>query len=102
VVAETESGVTVQKVERLRPPEKTPLMILGALGVAGAGGVYAMSFATRDQFDSATTTEDLEKARDLTNILVLTSGGVLVLGGVVGYYGIILDGGAGVGFAGHF
>ncbi|MFZ5481534.1 MAG: hypothetical protein ACOZNI_32530 [Myxococcota bacterium] len=102
VVATTDSGLQVQKVERLRPPEKTPLMILGALGVAGAGGIYAMSFAARDEFEAAKTTEDLEKSRDLTNILVVTSGGVLVLGGVVGYYGIILDGGAGVGFAGHF
>ncbi len=95
-------GLQVQTVERLRPPEKTPLLVGGVLGVLGAGGVYAASFATRAQFDQATTTEELERTRDLTNALVLTSGGVLLAGLGVTYWGIVLDGGAGVGVGGRF
>ena len=95
-------GLEVKTVERLRPGEKTPLLIIGALGVVGAGGIYAMSFASRGQFDLASTTDELERTRDLTNALVLTSGGVLLVGIGVGYWGIILEGGGGVGLAGHF
>jgi hypothetical protein len=87
------------KVERLRPSEKTPLMIGGIVAVLGAGGVYAASFATRTQFEQATTFEDLERTRDLTNTLVLASGGVLAVGIGVSAWGIALDGGAGVGVA---
>ncbi|MDP2305930.1 MAG: hypothetical protein Q8P18_07860 [Pseudomonadota bacterium] len=95
-------GLQVQTVARLRPGEKTPLLIGGVLGVLGAGGVYAASFAVRSQFEQANTTEDLEKTRTMTNALVVASGGVLLLGAGIGYWGIILDGGGGVGIAGHF
>lgn len=95
-------SIVVQTVQRLRPGEKTPLLIGGVLGVLGAGGVYAASFAARSEFDGASTTEDLERDRTLTNALVIASGGVLLVGAGVGYWGIILDGGAGVGIAGHF
>lgn len=95
-------GLQVQSVQRLRPAEKTPLMIGGIVGILGAGGVYAASFATRSQFDQATTTEDLESTRTMTNALVVASGGVLLVGLGVSYWGIILDGGGGVGVAGHF
>lgn len=95
-------GLAVQKVERLRPAEKTPLMIGGALGIAAAGGLYAAAFAERQQFEQASTTEELDAARTATNAMVIASGGVLVLGLGIGYWGIVLDGGAGVGVAGHF
>lgn len=89
-------------VQRLRPAEKTPLMIGGVVGILGAGGVYAASLASRGQFDQATTTEELESTRTMTNALVIASGGVLLVGVGIGYWGIILDGGGGVGVAGHF
>lgn len=95
-------GLAVQTVERVRPAEKTPLVVAGIVGVLGAGGVYAASLATRSQFDTASTTEDLESSRMLTNALVLTSGGVLLAGLGVTYWGIVLDGGAGVGVAAPF
>jgi hypothetical protein len=95
-------GLQVQKVDRMRPAEKTPLMIGGALGVVAAGGIYAAAFAERQQFDRASTTEDLDASRTATNALVIASGGVLVLGLGIGYWGIVLDSGAGVGVAGHF
>ncbi len=101
-LTQASEGLQVQTVARMRPAEKTPLLIGGVLGVLGAGGVYAASFAARSQFDQANTTEDLEKTRTMTNALVLASGGVLLVGVGVGYWGVILDGGGGVGIAGHF
>lgn len=100
--AGTGNALVVQQVERLRPPEKTPLLIAGALGVVGAGGVYAASYFQRQAFDEAHTTEDLEQTRTLTNALVIASGGVLLIGAGVTYWGVVLDGGGGIGVAGHF
>lgn len=95
-------GLAVMKIERVRPPEKTPLIVLGALGVAGAGTVYGLSAMSRADFDAATTTAELEATRQQTNTLVLASGGVLLAGLGIGYWGVILEGGAGVGVGGHF
>ncbi len=96
----TDSGAI--KVERVRPPEKTPLMIVGAVAILGAGSLYAASFVTHDEFEASTTTDQLLERQTLTNALVLGSGGVLLAGLGVGYWGIVLDGGAGVGISGHF
>jgi hypothetical protein len=89
-------------VDRVRPPEKTPLMILGAVAIAGAGGLYAASFITHDEFENAGTTDELLQTQTLTNALVVSSGGVLLAGLGIGYWGIVLDGGASVGVSGHF
>ncbi len=102
LLTQPSEGLQVQTVDRVRPPEKTPILIAGVLGVLGAGGVYAASYAARSEFDQATTTEDLERTRDTTNMLVVTSGGVLLAGLGVTYWGIVLDGGAGVGVGGRF
>jgi hypothetical protein len=102
LLTQPSEGLQVQTVDRVRPPEKTPILIAGVLGVLGAGGVYAASYAARSEFDQATTTEDLERTRDATNMLVVTSGGVLLAGLGVTYWGIVLDGGAGVGVGGRF
>lgn len=92
----------VVKLERMRPPEKTPLMILGAAAIVGAGGIYAASFITRDEFENSKTTAELTQNQSTTNALIMASGGALLVGAGIGYWGIVLDGGAGVGFAGHF
>jgi hypothetical protein len=90
------------KLERLRPPEKTPLLVLGVAGIAGAGAIYATSYLTRQEFEGATTSEELDRYQATTNALVIASGGVLLVGAGIGYWGIILDGGAGVGVHGEF
>lgn len=95
-------GLQVMQIERVRPPEKTPLLIAGALGLVGAGGVYWASTFSRAEFDGASTTEELERTRTVTNAMVLASGGVLLAGAGVAYWGIILDGGAGVGVGVQF
>ena len=92
----------VQKIERTRPPMKTPTLILGGLGVAGGIGLYAMSFQTKKRFQQATTTAELERTRTATNGLVLGAGSAIVIGSGLTYLGVILDGGAGVQFRGTF
>jgi len=92
----------VVQVNRLRPPAKTPLMILGGVGVLGGGAVYALSFAAHKEFEAATTTDALLSAQKKTNLLVLASGGVLVLGLGVGYVGVTLDAGPGWMIGGRF
>lgn len=96
----TDSGAI--KVDRVRPPEKTPLMVIGAVAILGAGGIYAASFVTHDQFEQSTTSQQLLERQSLTNALVLTSGGVLLAGLGIGYWGVVLDGGASVGVTGQF
>jgi hypothetical protein len=59
----------------------------------GAGGVYGIAWSSRQTFEAATTTAQLEAARDTTNLLVMASGGVFAVGLGVGYWGAILAGG---------
>lgn len=98
--------LSVQKVKRVRPKAKTPLMIAGAAVALGAGGIYGASFATKGQFESATTTADLERYQTLTNTLVIASGATLVAGLSIEYAGILLGsapgGGGMVGWRGRF
>ena len=92
----------VVMIQRERPAAKTPLLVVGGAGLLAAGGVYAASYSSRNSFETATTDEDLAAARQLTNTLVLASGGVLLVGAGVGAWGMLLDGGAGVGMTMEF
>lgn len=92
----------VTTIQRERPPLKTPLIVVGAAGLAAGAGIYAASFSARGQFDEASTVAELDAARTLTNTLVMASGGVAVVGLGLGGFGMILDGGAGVGLHGRF
>lgn len=87
---------SVVKVDRVRPPAKTPLMVLGGAGVLAGGALYALSFGAANEFNAATTTDELTAARTRTNALVLGSVGALAAGVGIGYVGIILDAGPGV------
>ncbi len=89
-------------VQRNRPPAKTPLLVVGGAGLIAAGGVYAASYSARNSFDSASTEDDLQAAYTLTRTLVMASGGVLIVGGAVGAWGVWLDGGAAVGMTMEF
>ncbi len=92
--ATTDDTYAVMTVQRVRPKEKTPLILTGALGVLGGGGVYALAYGARQQFEAGTTTDDLEAKASLTNTLVVTSGAVAAVGLGVGYWGVILEGGS--------
>ena len=90
------TGVAVQRIERSRPPLKTPAIISGGVLMAAGVGMYAASFATRGSFDKASTLSDAESHRTVTNALVLGAGGALVAGAGLTYVGLMLDGGPGI------
>lgn len=90
VKAASDEGVARVVVQRVRPKEKTPLLLAGAAGLVGAGGVYALAWNARGEFDAATTTEQLLAAQDTTNMFVIASGGVFAVGMGIGYWGAIL------------
>jgi hypothetical protein len=100
--SENGSALMVERIERSRPPFKTPALIAGGLGFTAGIGLYVASFSTRDKFEKATTISEMEKQQMLTNTLVLASGGAVVVGLGVGYLGIILDGGPGIRLNGSF
>ena len=95
-------GDDVVMVERIRPPMKTPLMLVGGAAMLGAGGTYAASYLMSQSFQEATTTDQANQLRTTTNALVLASGGIAVVGLGLGYWGVLLDGGYGIGIQGRF
>jgi hypothetical protein len=94
-VAASTHGGPVQ-VQRIRPPAKTPMLMVGGIGMVAGAGLYAASIASRSSFDSATTTEDLLKYQGTTNALVIASATTAILGLSTGYVGFILSGQPGI------
>ena len=86
------TGLSVQRIERSRPPLKTPAMIVGGAGLAAGVALYAASFPAKARFEAATTVADLESSRNLTNLLVLSATGAVIAGATIGYVGVSLDG----------
>ncbi len=91
------SGVTI-----VRAPEKTPLIVGGAVALAAAGGLFYASSITRSQFDEAKTEADARKARQSTNNLVIASAIVGAAGASALTWGIIVDQGPGFRIGGRF
>ncbi len=81
-------------VDRVAPKGKKVFVATGLVGALAAGGAYAGSYFTRRSFDGATNSDDLTRYRRLTNGLVVASGGLLVVGIGVGWWGIALEDGA--------
>jgi hypothetical protein len=110
VAVEGEVGVPAQtRVERVRPPEKTPLMIGGVVALLGAGAMYGGAIAAERQFHPAegdypfATEGELDSAQALVNGLIMGAGGLVAVGVGVGYWGIVIDdGGAGLTFTRKF
>jgi len=96
------ASLSVQRIERSRPPLKTPALIAGGVGLVAGVGLYAASFPAHAKFESASTVADLEKSRNLTNLLVLGASGAVVAGAAIGYIGISLDGTATLHWARQF
>lgn len=81
----------VVAVKRETPKAKVPLIAAGAVGLLAAGGVYGASYMTAQQFEQAATTDEVLAVQQLTNTLVIASGGVLLAGAGVGVWGILID-----------
>lgn len=79
-------------VQRTRPKEKTPLLLVSGVGIAAAAGLYAYSWKVQEDFNAATTTADLERLQASNHAFVIASGASLLVGVGVGYWGVILDG----------
>ena len=92
------SSLIVEKIERTRPPMKTPALISGGAFIAGGIALYAMSFGAHDQWEAATTSKALAEKRSLTNGLVLGAASALTLGAGMTWVGVSLDGGGVLGW----
>jgi hypothetical protein len=82
----------VVTIQSERSPLRRPLIAAGAVGLAGAAGVYAASYGARQTFDAATTVNELDAGKTLTNSLVIASAGVAAVGLGVGVFGFMVDG----------
>ncbi|MEM6926502.1 MAG: hypothetical protein AAF602_06210 [Myxococcota bacterium] len=83
-------------VDRVRPPEKTPLLVSGAAMVVVAGGLYGLAAQRRTRFDDptvATSLDELTGLRNQVNGLVIASAATFGLGVSGAVWGSLLDGG---------
>ncbi len=85
-------------VERIRPPSKTPLMVIGGLSTLTAIGLYGYTFKTNQDFENATTEEDMRNIQSVNNGLVITAGVVGIVGFGLGYTGVLIDDKGGIRF----
>ncbi|MEC7988057.1 MAG: hypothetical protein VX278_23010 [Myxococcota bacterium] len=90
--------VGIIDVERIRPPSKTPLMIVGGLSTLTALGIYGFTFKTNQDFEAATTEDEMRSIQGFNNGLVITAGVVGVLGFGLGYTGVLIDEKGGIRF----
>ncbi len=93
-----EDGTQHLVIQRTRPKEKTPLLLVGGVGLAAAAGLYAYSWKVQQDFNEATTTAELERLQASNHAFVIASGASLLVGVGIGYWGVILDGNT-VGFS---
>ena len=93
-----EDGTQHLVIQRTRPKEKTPLLLVGGVGLAAAAGLYAYSWKVQQDFNEATTTAELERLQASNHAFVVASGASLLVGVGIGYWGVILDGNT-VGFS---
>ena len=89
----------LEVIGRVRPPMKTPTLIGGGLGLAGALGFYAASYWARQGFEGATTEDELFRFLDLTDTFFWTSTVFLAVGGSLTGFGLYMNGGPGMGYA---
>ena len=85
------------RIDRVRPPWKTPALVSGGVAFAGSVALYGLSFRARGQFDAATTESDLYHFQRLTNHLSLASTALFVVGGASTSWGVLLSDSPGVG-----
>ena len=81
-------------VRRLRPPEKTPLLVAGATLTVVAGGLYGLAAQRRARFNDrefATSLDEITALRSQVNGLVLASAATFALGAGGVTWGTLVD-----------
>lgn len=81
-------------VDRVRPPEKTPLLVGGAALVVAAGGLYGLAAQRRARFDDVTfarTEGEVRRLRTQVNGLVIGSAAVFAVGAGGIAWGSLVD-----------
>lgn len=79
---------------RLRPPEKTPLLLSGVGLVVLSGGLYALAAQRRGRFDdpaAASSYDELNQLRTQVNGLVIASAATFALGAGSTTWGGLVD-----------
>ncbi len=92
--AASSNGTMSTVVTRVRPPEKTPLMIAGPAIMLGSGVLYYLAAQEREKFDAAPNESKMQEFKQSTNGLVIASGAVFAVGTGMLTWGIIVDHGA--------
>jgi hypothetical protein len=86
------------RLGRDRPPLKTPSIMAGGAALSGSLILYGASFYTQSRFGTATTEDELFHYQKLTNRLTVGASVLFVLGGASGSWGVMMNGGPGLGF----
>ena len=101
-VPATSNATTFERIERQRPPLKTPALVVGSTFMAAGVGLYAASFSSRAKFEKATTLKEAKDGQSTTNTLVIAASSAFVAGAGLTYVGFMLDSGPGVSWTGRF
>lgn len=75
---------------RLRPWEKTPLLVGGVALTTLSGGIYLMSSAKRREFDAANSLSQITELQPQVNRLVLASAAVFAVGSGSFTWGVVV------------
>jgi hypothetical protein len=93
---------TVERIQRERPPFKTPVLAIGGAGLAGAAALYGLSYGANQDFLSATKTARLTAARGSANSYFLASLVCLAAGTATASWGVYMSDGMGWTYQGRW
>ncbi len=93
---------TVERIQRERPPFKTPVLALGGAGLAGAAALYGLSYGANQDFLSATKTAQLTAARGSANAYFWASLACLAAGTATASWGVYMSDGMGWTYQGRW
>jgi len=81
----------VERVQRERPPLKTPVLALGGAGLAGAAALYGLSYGANQDFMTATKTTQLAAARGSANTYFWASLACVAAGTATASWGVYMS-----------
>ena len=93
---------TVERIQRERPPYKSPVLAVGGAGLAGAAALYGLSYGANQDFLSATKTAQLTAARGSANAYFWASVACLAAGTATASWGVYMSDGMGWAYQGSW